>query len=101
MTLGCLQDVHWGDGSFGYFPSYAIGCLIAASAVGGDGARAGPACRGPGAGRGRPDQVGWLREHVHRHGRRLDTVPLIRAATGEELRIEPFLRYVTPFAARA
>jgi carboxypeptidase Taq len=29
-ALGCLQDVHWGMGIFGYFPSYALGCLIAA-----------------------------------------------------------------------
>ena len=29
-ALGCLQDVHWGIGAFGYFPSYALGCLIAA-----------------------------------------------------------------------
>ena len=29
-TLGCLQDVHWGRGAFGYFPSYALGCLLAA-----------------------------------------------------------------------
>ena len=27
---GCLQDVHWSGGAFGYFPSYALGCLIAA-----------------------------------------------------------------------
>ena len=30
-ALGCLQDVHWSEGAFGYFPSYAMGCLIAAS----------------------------------------------------------------------
>ena len=30
-ALGCLQDVHWAAGSFGYFPSYALGCLIAAA----------------------------------------------------------------------
>jgi carboxypeptidase Taq len=29
-ALGCLQDVHWGAGNFGYFPSYALGALIAA-----------------------------------------------------------------------
>src|SRR6202008_880220 len=29
-ALGCLQDVHWGAGSFGYFPGYALGCVIAA-----------------------------------------------------------------------
>ena len=28
-ALGSLQDVHWGSGAFGYFPSYALGCLIA------------------------------------------------------------------------
>ena len=27
---GCMQDVHWSAGSFGYFPTYALGCLIAA-----------------------------------------------------------------------
>ena len=29
-TRGVLQDIHWAVGSFGYFPSYALGCLIAA-----------------------------------------------------------------------
>ena len=29
-TEGCLQDVHWAIGSFGYFPSYALGSFIAA-----------------------------------------------------------------------
>ena len=27
---GCLQDVHWSEGAFGYFPSYLIGHLISA-----------------------------------------------------------------------
>jgi len=35
---------------------------------------------------------------VHRHGRRLDTIPLVEQATGRVLEIEPFLRYVRPLA---
>ena len=27
---GCLQDVHWSEGAFGYFPSYLLGHLISA-----------------------------------------------------------------------
>jgi carboxypeptidase Taq len=99
-ALGCLQDIHWGAGSFGYFPSYAVGCLIAAQlweAMERElGSRDADLARG---------EVGpirdWLGERVHRHGRRLDTIPLLREATGQELQVEPFLRYVTPFAVRA
>jgi carboxypeptidase Taq len=40
----------------------------------------------------------WLAEHVHRYGRRLDTIPLLEHATGSALDIEPFLRYVAPLA---
>jgi carboxypeptidase Taq len=40
----------------------------------------------------------WLGEHVHRYGRRLDTIPLLEQATGRALEIEPFLRYVAPLA---
>lgn len=95
--LGCLQDVHWGAGSFGYFPSYALGCLIAAqlwerleSELG---SREDDLRRGEVAAIQR-----WLGEHVHRCGRRLDTMPLVERATGRPLEIEPFLRYVAPLA---
>jgi carboxypeptidase Taq len=97
-ALGCLQDIHWGEGAFGYFPSYAMGCLIAASlweAMERElGSREEDLARGQLA----PIQL-WLAEKVHRHGRRLDTVPLVESATGCGLEIEPFLRYVSPFAA--
>jgi Zn-dependent M32 family carboxypeptidase len=39
-----------------------------------------------------------LAEHVHRYGRRLDTEPLVEAATGHGIDPEPFLRHVTPYA---
>jgi carboxypeptidase Taq len=37
----------------------------------------------------------WLGEHVHRHGRRLDTEPLVERATGGAIDAEPFLRYAS------
>jgi carboxypeptidase Taq len=97
-ALGCLQDIHWGGGSFGYFPSYALGCLIAASLW--EAMEREVGSREEDLARGEVGEIQrWLGEHVHRHGRRLDTVPLLEAATGRGLEIEPFLRYVTPFAA--
>ncbi len=97
-ALGCLQDIHWGAGSFGYFPSYAVGCLIAASLWEAIERDTGPREEDLARGEVAPIQR-WLAEHVHRHGRRLDTIPLVELATGRGLEIEPFLRFVAPFAA--
>jgi carboxypeptidase Taq len=93
-ALGCLQDVHWGAGSFGYFPSYALGCLIAAQLWEAMEAELGPRDDDLRRGEAAPIQR-WLAEHVHRHGRRLDTIPLIEHATGRGLDVDPFLRYVS------
>jgi carboxypeptidase Taq len=96
-ALGCLQDVHWGAGSFGYFPSYALGCLIAAQLWEAMQAELGPREEDLRVGEVEPIQR-WLGERVHRHGRRLDTMPLVEHATGRALEIEPFLRYVSSLA---
>jgi carboxypeptidase Taq len=96
-ALGCLQDVHWGAGSFGYFPSYALGCLIAAQLWEAMELELGPREEDLRGGEVAPIQR-WLAERVHRHGRRLDTIPLLEQATGRSLQIEPFLRYVAPLA---
>jgi carboxypeptidase Taq len=97
-ALGCLQDVHWSAGAFGYFPSYALGCLIAAQLWEAMQAELGP--REDDLRRGEVAAIQhWLGEHVHRHGRRLDTLPLVEEATGRPLEIDPFLRYVGPLAA--
>jgi carboxypeptidase Taq len=91
-AVGVLQDVHWGSGAFGYFPSYALGCLIAAQLwerIEGDLGSQEEALRA-----GDIDAIrAWLGEHVHRYGRRLDTEPLVQRATGRGIDSEPFLRY--------
>jgi carboxypeptidase Taq len=98
-ALGCLQDVHWSGGAFGYFPSYALGCLIAAQlweTIETDLGSLDDDLR-----RGETSSIqGWLAEHVHRYGRRLDTMPLVEQATGRALQTGPFLRYVAPLAYR-
>jgi carboxypeptidase Taq len=98
-AVGCLQDIHWGAGSFGYFPSYALGCLIAAQLWEAMERDIGPREQDLRRGEVEPVQR-WLAQHVHRHGRRLDTIPLVKQATGSDLDVEPFLRHVAPLAGR-
>jgi carboxypeptidase Taq len=93
---GVLQDVHWAGGAFGYFPSYALGCLIAAQIWERLEADAGPQDEALRAGDVSAIRT-WLAEHVHRHGRRLDTEPLVEAATGSGIDGAAFLRHVTPY----
>jgi carboxypeptidase Taq len=98
-AAGVLQDTHWAIGAFGYFPSYALGCIIAAQLW-----EQLEVDLGPQDGALREADVGevrtWLADKVHRHGRRLDTEPLVEHATGRGLDVEPFLRHVRAVAQR-
>jgi carboxypeptidase Taq len=90
---GVLQDVHWSAGAFGYFPSYALGCMIAAqlweTLESELGAQDEALATGDVAA-----IAAWLGDKVHRHGRRLDTEPLVESATGRGLDPAPFLRHL-------
>jgi carboxypeptidase Taq len=94
---GVLQDIHWAAGSFGYFPSYALGCLIAAQLWERLEFELGPQDDALRAGDVEPIRA-WLGERIHRHGRRLDTEPLVEHATGGAIDAEPFLRYASAAA---
>ena len=97
-ALGALQDVHWGAGSFGYFPSYALGCLIAAQLW--EALERELGSREEALRRGEVSAIrAWLGERVHRHGRRFDTTELVERETGAPLSIDPFIRYVEPLPA--
>jgi carboxypeptidase Taq len=83
-ALGCLQDIHWYDGAFGYFPSYTLGAMAAAQLM----AAARDQVPGLIEALGRGDVsplLGWLRTHVHGVGSRLTFNEVLRAATGRAL----------------
>jgi carboxypeptidase Taq len=90
---GCLQDVHWSCGLFGYFPTYTLGNLYAAQfAAAADRALGGLA---PMLARGAFSPLReWLREHVHRHGRRFTPAELVHNATGEPVSATAFLTHL-------
>jgi carboxypeptidase Taq len=96
---GVLQDVHWGAGAFGYFPSYALGALIAAQLW--EQLERDAGSQDEALARGDVATVRtWLADHVHHVGRRLDTEPLVTQVTGRGLDVEPFLRHVGRVATR-
>jgi carboxypeptidase Taq len=91
---GVLQDVHWSSGAFGYFPSYALGCLIAAQLW--EALESELGSQADALAVGDVTAIGaWLGTKVHRHGRRLDTVPIVESATGRGLDAAPFLRHLS------
>jgi carboxypeptidase Taq len=90
---GVLQDVHWGAGLIGYFPTYALGNLIAAQLW--EALRADLPDVDAQLARGEFDPVKqWLRERVHRHGRKFPPPELLARVTGQELAVAPFVRYL-------
>jgi carboxypeptidase Taq len=90
---GILQDVHWSSGLMGYFPTYTLGNLIGAQLwerLREDlGDVDGQLERGEFA----PLRE-WLHENVHCHGRKYLPRELLRRVTGDDLRVDPFLRYL-------
>jgi carboxypeptidase Taq len=90
---GVLQDIHWATGLVGYFPTYSLGNLMAAQMW-----TAAEEALGDLDGqleRGDFDPLrGWLRENVHRHGRKYPPRELLRRITGAELQVQPFVDYL-------
>ncbi len=81
---GCLQDIHWYDGAFGYFPSYTLGAMAAAQLM--TAARATLPGLDEAMGRGDLSPlVGWLRAAVHARASLLGFRDLVTAATGRPL----------------
>jgi Zn-dependent carboxypeptidase len=90
---GILQDVHWSDGSFGYFPSYALGNLYGAQFLGKLLKDVPDLYKRIEAG----DFVvihEWLKENIHKHGAVKKPAELIRLVTGEELKADYFIQYL-------
>ena len=92
-TEGCLQDVHWSEGAFGYFPSYLLGHLISAQisskmeqeiglidnlVENGDYEKI----------------IFWLKKNIHKYGRSVNSMDLVREVTGEELNSNYFVNHL-------
>jgi carboxypeptidase Taq len=90
---GVLQDVHWSEGILGYFPTYALGNLVAAQLwekINAD----------------LPDLsrqiersdfsqlLGWLRTNIHRHGSKFEATELLQRVVGGGLSAAPYLKYL-------
>jgi carboxypeptidase Taq len=90
---GCLQDVHWALGDFGYFPTYTIGNLYAAQLVDAYGREhdldAELAAGDLGSLRA------WLGRQIHAYGAEHEAEVLIKRVTGHALDVEPFFRRLT------
>ena len=87
--LGCLQDIHWYDGAWGYFPTYTMGAMAAAQLF-------------ATAKRELPDipeaisrgdfshLIGWMRKNLHAKASSASTDELMIQATGEPLETASF-----------
>lgn len=92
-TEGCLQDIHWAMGAFGYFPTYALGNLYASQFF-------------SALEKEYPDWEKrlakgellfireWLRKNIHRHGRTYCAADLVKRVTGKPLSPFPYLTYL-------
>jgi carboxypeptidase Taq len=90
---GCLQDVHWAHGSFGYFPSYTLGNLYAASLTRTLVDERPMLWDDVADGRFAPI-LHWLRTHVHSRGRTLDAPDIVRAVCGERDPVDDLLHHL-------
>ncbi len=90
---GCLQDIHWSMGAVGYFATYTFGNIYASQfweAMGKDIAdREALMARGEFA-----PILGWLREKIHRHGRRYGAEELCRNITGSGMDSAALMRHL-------
>ena len=90
---GCLQDIHWSMGAFGYFPTYTLGTLMSSQLTSAMEAELG-------------DLsilvekkefltiLNWLRTHIHSFGRSKSANQILRDISGEELTADHWLKYI-------
>ena len=91
---GCLQDVHWSEGAFGYFPSYLLGHLISAQissqmereiglidnlVLNGEYEKI----------------ILWLKNNIHKFGRSVNSMDLVKNVTGKDLTSDYFINHLS------
>ncbi|WP_241648570.1 carboxypeptidase M32 [Rosenbergiella collisarenosi] len=90
---GCMQDIHWTDGSFGYFPTYTLGAMYAAQLFNAMRDQQPESETAIATGELAPT-FNWLKENIWQHGSRYSVDNLIQQATGETLNPHWFKRHL-------
>jgi carboxypeptidase Taq len=92
-ALGCLQDIHWSFGGFGYFPTYSMGNLLSVqlyeAAV-----KAHPGIPAEIAQGEFATLLTWMRTHIHQHGSKFEGKDVIQRATGEAMQSRSYMAYL-------
>ena len=92
-TEGCLQDVHWSEGMFGYFPSYLLGHLINAQLTEKIESDLGPISELIES-KKIISLIDWLRNNIHHYGRTVNAEQLVKEVSGKELSPDFFIKYI-------
>jgi carboxypeptidase Taq len=91
--LGCLQDVHWSAGLFGYFPTYQLGNVLSVQIW--ERLQEDLPDAYEQVERGEFDEIrGWLRDELYRHGRKFTPAEMTTRVAGGPIDPEPYLRYL-------
>ena len=92
LKNGCLQDVHWSHGYFGYFPTYSQGSFMAAQWYA-TATRQIPNLEKEISSGNCIPMLSWLRENVHQYGKMHSSKELLERVTGEPLQLRHFMDY--------
>lgn len=93
-AVGVLQDMHWYSGTIGgYFQSYTLGNILSAQ-IFEAALQANPELPAEIAAGNFSNLHGWLKDKIYRYGRQYSAAEIIKSATGKDLEIEPYLKYL-------
>ena len=91
---GVLQDIHWSSGYIGYFPTYALGNLVAAQLwekLIADNPKIQDQIQ-----RGEFESLTtWMKDNIHHHGAKFEPQELVQRITGSKIDPDPYMRYLT------
>ena len=92
-ALGVLQDIHWSQGLFGYFPTYTLGSAVGAQLFAAAGRELGDLEERFAEG-DFGSLLDWLRRNVHGHGARYPAPELVERVTGKDLSADDLLEHL-------
>ncbi len=89
---GCLQDVHWAYGEFGYFPTYALGSAYASQIYNAMSKQIDiEGCIKKG---NLKPIANWLKQNIHKYGASMDSKDILHLATGEDFNPSYYVDYL-------